>query len=907
MRSLYNIITGLFLITLSFELGATHLIGSEMFYEDLGGGNYLVTLKVYRECGPANTQGTDFDDIIFLGIFESATNQLQQVDDVFLNFGSVLDVPVIMTNPCGTPPPELCVEEATYTTTLTLGSSPAGYDIAWQRCCRNPSISNLANAGGTDNPGMTATIHIPGSFETTTNNSSPVFQTFPPVALCANFEFFFDHAAIDPDGDELVYSLCAPFDGGGPNGGGGGFDSPVPNPPSNPPYTPIPYNATYSATYPIASDPAFSIDPVTGFITGTPNIPGQYAMGICVEEFRDGISLGKVVRDFQFNVTLCDPNIVASVTPQQPEQLCIGETIQFVNESINGEDFLWDFGIEGTDTDVSTELEPQFTYPDVGTYEVTLIANPDWPCADTSSQIFDVFMPLDPVIEILDFNCITGTETFDFNVNGTMSPEATYFWDFNGGNPTSANIASPEEVDFGNSDTWDISLTVNNHGCTAEADFEWIAPPEPIASIEDQTGFCQGLTFSFENNSLNSETYLWDFGSPFGGDSSTDIEPEFTYADSGSYTVTLTAFAPFTCPSSTTANVDIYYLLQPVFDVPDPNCFSTHNFSLTGTASVDINTSYSWDFGGTTVSAQVSETNISNLVYAEPGVYEVTLTAEVPGLDGCQQSFSAQVEAIPDPTIDFSAGPLLGCPPHQVSYTNLSTTSTATTYLWHFGDGTTSNAVNPVHLYLYSGNFPVQLEMTTGGYCERTLDMLEVDLVQTYPIPFAAFDVDPNVVDILDPVITVDYLGDQEVDCFYNFGDGGSLQGCDGEYIYSDGGIYNITLTVINEAGCVNTAAGEVSISGSVFYAPTAFTPDGDGINDVWLPVILGVSAYRVKIVNRWGELVWQTTDPSNPWQGEKGTDGIHFCPNGLYLWEAVWVDQIGYPRTKSGSVYLTR
>jgi len=907
VKSLYKIITGLFLITLSFELGATHLIGSEMFYEDLGGGNYLVTLKVYRECGPANTQGTDFDDIIFLGVFQSATNQLQQIEDVFLNFGTVLDVPVILTNPCGTPPPDLCVEEATYTTTLMLGSNVGGYDIAWQRCCRNPSISNLANAGGTDNPGMTATIHIPGTSETTTSNSSPVFQSFPPVALCANFEFFFDNAAIDPDGDDLVYSLCAPFDGGGPNGGGGGFGSPVPNPPSNPPYTPIPYNAAYSATYPIASDPAFAIDPATGFITGTPNIPGQYAMGICVEEFRDGISLGKVVRDFQFNVTLCDPNIVASVTPQQPEQLCIGETIQFVNESINGEDFIWDFGIDGTDADVSTEFEPEFTYPDVGTYEVTLIANPDWPCADTSSQIFDVFMPLDPVIEILDFNCITGTETFDFNVNGTMSPEATYFWDFNGGTPVSANIMTPEGVEFGNADTWDISLTVNNNGCTAEAEFDWIAPSEPIASIEDQTGFCQGLTFSFENNSLNSETYLWDFGSPFGGDSSTDIEPEFTYADSGSYTVTLTAYAPFTCPSTATANVDIYYLLQPVFEAPDPNCFSTHNFSLTGTASIDVNTVYSWDFGGTTVSAQVSETNISNLVYAEPGVYEVTLTAEVPGLDGCQQSFSSQVEAIPDPTIDFSAGPLLGCPPHQVSYTNLSSTSTATSYLWHFGDGTTSNAVNPVHLYLYSGNFPVLLEMTTGGYCARDLDMLEVDLVQTYPIPFAAFDIEPNEVDILDPVITVDYLGDQAVDCFYNFGDGGSLQGCDGEYTYSDGGIYNITLTVINEAGCTNTAAGEVSISGSVFYAPTAFTPDGDGINDVWLPVVLGVSAYRVNIVNRWGELVWTTTDPSVPWQGEKGDDGNHYCPNGLYLWEAVWVDQIGYPRTKSGSVYLTR
>ncbi|MDA1383108.1 MAG: hypothetical protein O3A22_04315, partial [Bacteroidetes bacterium] len=84
------------MITLSFELGATHLIGSEMFYEDLGGGNYLVTLKVYRECGPANTQGTDFDDIIFLGVFFSSTNQLQQVQDVFLNFGTVLDVPIVM-------------------------------------------------------------------------------------------------------------------------------------------------------------------------------------------------------------------------------------------------------------------------------------------------------------------------------------------------------------------------------------------------------------------------------------------------------------------------------------------------------------------------------------------------------------------------------------------------------------------------------------------------------------------------------------------------------------------------------------------------------------------------------------------------------------------------------------------
>ena len=893
----------------SIEAYATHLIGSEMYYEDMGGGNYLITLKVYRECGPANTQQTDFDDIIFLGVFGSSTNQLQQVYDVFLNAGTIQNVPVIMTNPCGSPPLGLCIEEATYTTTIILGSSPAGYDIAWQRCCRNPSISNLANAGGTDNPGMTAAIHIPGTLETTTNNSSPVFQEFPPVALCANFGFFFDHAAIDADGDELVYSFCAPYDGGGADGGaGGGPNSPVPNPPANPPYAFIPYAGGYSSDYPIASNPAFAIDPVTGFITGTPTIPGQYAMGICVEEFRDGILLGRVLRDFQFNVTLCDANIVAAVTPQQPEQLCIGETLQFDNNSINGEDFSWDFGVEGTNTDVSTEFEPSFTFPNVGNYIVTLIANPTWPCADTSSQIFDVYMPLNPAIEMSDFNCILGIETFDFEVTGTMNNEATYFWDFGAtGSPVSANIPAPSSVEFGNTDNWDISLTVNNHGCTANADFSWTAPDQPSATIEDQIGFCQGLTFTFENNSTNAETYLWDFGSPFDGDTSTEPEPEFTYADSGLYTVSLTAYAPFTCPDFTTANVEIQYLLQPIFITPDPDCFSSHNFSMTGTASVDENTIYTWDFGGDVSTATINNNIVLNLHYDEPGVYNVTLTAEVPGLEGCQQSFTSEVEAIADPTVDFSAGPLLGCPPHQVTFTNLSTTNTATTYLWNFGDGSTSNSVNAVHLYTGSGNFPVELEMTTGGFCVRSLNKLEIDLVQTYPIPFAAFDVTPNVVDILDPTVQIEYLGDEEVDCFYNFGDGGSLQGCNGEYVYADGGVYDITLTVVNIAGCTNTAAGQVSVSGSVFYAPTAFTPDGDGLNDVWIPVVLGASAYRLRIVNRWGELVWQTFDSETPWLGEKGDSGQFFCPNGLYIWEAVWVDQIGYPRTKNGSVYLTR
>ena len=92
--------------------------------------------------------------------------------------------------------------------------------------------------------------------------------------------------------------------------------------------------------------------------------------------------------------------------------------------------------------------------------------------------------------------------------------------------------------------------------------------------------------------------------------------------------------------------------------------------------------------------------------------------------------------------------------------------------------------------------------MTTGGFCIQELNMLQEDLVSTYPIPFAAFDVDPNQVDILTPIVNVTNLGDDNVDCYYNFGDGGSMQDCNGTYIYSNGGIFTITQR-INEAGCL--------------------------------------------------------------------------------------------------------
>ena len=285
----------------AFQVQGTHLVGGDFNYVHLGGDQYEITLKIYRDCSPANTNGTLFDDNVAIGLWEgTGTIEFGDVILIPLLAANVSGVPVEMGNPCGTPPPDLCIEQAIYTTVVTLPPNAYGWDLVYQRCCRNPTIVNLDNFGGVENAGMTLQVHIPGTDITTESNSSPEFQELPPVAMCTDLPFVWDHAALDPDGDDLVYSLCPPKQGGD-------AANASPNPPSTPPFVDVPYLAGFSWDNPMTADPQLAIDPVTGELTCTPTAAGQYAIGICVEEYRDGVLLSTVTRDFQFNVTVCEP------------------------------------------------------------------------------------------------------------------------------------------------------------------------------------------------------------------------------------------------------------------------------------------------------------------------------------------------------------------------------------------------------------------------------------------------------------------------------------------------------------------------------------------------------------------------------------------------------------------------
>ena len=305
---------------------STHIVGGELTYECLGNNDYRIKLKVYRDC---YNGVPPFDNPAHVTIFNSNGNVLQTLQ---LPFPGSIVLPPTVNNPCFTPPTNVCVEEAIYTQIVNLPPIAGGYTLAYQRCCRNNSILNIVDPG---NAGTTYTAYIPGS-NVATCNSNPYFNYFPPIFLCAGVPLNFDHSATDINGDSLVYSLCDPYVGASAT-------NPIPTTMSPPPYGYVTWNSPYSGSYPLSSSPALSIHPQTGLLTGTANMIGQWVVGVCVREYRNGVLLSENKRDFQFNVVNCPGLVVASIPGQQ--FFCDGFLVNFSNTSYNASSYLWDFGV----------------------------------------------------------------------------------------------------------------------------------------------------------------------------------------------------------------------------------------------------------------------------------------------------------------------------------------------------------------------------------------------------------------------------------------------------------------------------------------------------------------------------------------------------------------------------------
>lgn len=510
-------------------LEAAHLVGGELSYECLGNNRYEIRLVIYRDCA---SNGAPFDDPAIITVF-NANNSIFDNLQVPLHSSSLL--PINAPNSCTSLPSFVCTQEGIYLDTISLPASGGPYTFSHQRCCRNSSIDNIPNPRLWGN---TYTIEVPTSVSC---NSSPSFSNAPPVALCLNQYVQVDMGANESDGDSLHYFLCSPLHGGGSQTQTTGPNSPRPDTSTAPPYVQVPFSGSYSTSYPIPSSPAFNINPQTGMLSGTPNQIGQYVFAVCVQEWRNGVLLSTLRRDFQFNVTNACVRTAADFEPQDldPFALCSGKTIQFEEVCINTSTWLWDFGVPGISSDTSSQANPSFTYPDTGVFQVTLIANPGTVCADTMVREFKVFEGLN-VSFITTGQACFDVHRFNFIAQGNFGPDAIYSWDFGGltnSGLSTSNDASPQNVVYQQAGTYLVTLEIEDGFCKANYSDSVRLYPRPILRHDlSSPGGCAPYTAEFKDSSeyAGNAIHFWDFGD---GSSSTQANPKHTYLQAGNYVV----------------------------------------------------------------------------------------------------------------------------------------------------------------------------------------------------------------------------------------------------------------------------------------------------------------------------------------------------------------------------------
>jgi len=404
-------------LVIGLSAHAGHLVGGEIFYECLGNNQYVITLKMYRDC---NGNGAPFDNSASIAVYRASNNDMFSLLSV--PFSNQIDtLPFSQNIPCLVDTPDVCISTTLYRDTVELIVPLGGLNVVYQRCCRPPNVININNVS---NVGSTYLAFIPDS-TVAPCNSSPYYNEVPPLALCSELYLDIDYSATDKDGDSLVYSFCRPNTGGSNN-------NPQPVPPSPPPYQGVPWSNGFGDQNQITALPQLKIDSLTGKITGRPTSLGTFAFGVCVQEWRDGIFVGENKRDFQLTTTYCEVDAAAAIDSALEE--CIGFDIQFFNLSTLGDSFLWNFGDTNILDDTSTYENPIYTYPDTGVYWVQLIAYGEV-CTDTTWMPFRVQHKIEPFFEVPDPDCLDG-HRYRFDPDGFFRETTAMRWEFWGDTAT---------------------------------------------------------------------------------------------------------------------------------------------------------------------------------------------------------------------------------------------------------------------------------------------------------------------------------------------------------------------------------------------------------------------------------------------------------------------------------------
>ncbi len=305
---------------------------------------------------------------------------------------------------------------------------------------------------------------------------------------------------------------------------------------------------------------------------------------------------------------------------------------------------------------------------------------------------------------------------------------------------------------------------------------------------------------------------------------------------------------------------------------------------------------FSWNTGANTNTLQVIADYTQN---------PMTFTLNVS--DGCTNPDGVGIFTInvnPLPVLTFTSNLTNGCVPLKVQF-GATNGSSFDNYYWDFGNGETG-VTNPAEvIYGIVDTFDVYLKIKTFLGCER--DTLVPKMITTYSVPIASFYPNPPITSELNGLVEFVNTSFGGTTYFWSFGDSTSSNNTSSlmnpKHLYTVPNTYTVTLVVTNAFGCMDSTQQVLTIRPDVaIYIPNAFTPNDDGINDVFKPQGVGIQSenYKMEIFDRWGEKIFVSTNFDAGWDGTfKGKK----VQQGIYAYIIVLYDIKGYKHFYKGHI----
>ncbi len=477
---------------------------------------------------------------------------------------------------------------------------------------------------------------------------------------------------------------------------------------------------------------------------------------------------------------------------------CFGLSTLFTNASTIATGsmlYAWDF----KDGSTSTALSPAKTYGATGSYYTKLTVTSDRGCVKNMEK--EVIVYQKPSANFLYNNICANDTVFFTNISTHYGGTMTHQWNFADSSPTSA-IFSPKKV-YANYGNYMVTLTVtSNNGCTDIASRNVVVSANPVASFTNSAATCFGQATTFTSTATipvgTITSRNWDFGN---GQTSNLANPSQAYTQDGTYTVFLTVVSAKGCKDVFSKTITISQKPKALFTQNDVCRSGSMSFINTSSSTVST-TSYQWDFGD---NAGVSTAQSPSYLYANPGMYTVTLTVLNP--NSCSDIYTKQVQVYPNPVANFIKKDT--CEGNLFQFTNQSSITGGTmSYLWNFANGSTSSNADPSIVYVGSGTYNVSLLVTSDKGCQSTKTIA----VNSYPNPIVLFSAQDVCYNFNTVFINNSQIQSGTMSYTWDLGDQSTATVTSPIRLYNGPGTYFVRLNAVSNRGCKGTNAKFIEV-----------------------------------------------------------------------------------------------